>query len=149
MFVSLFSKHSIRATKNAHSFPVLFSVPSAILKQYILSLAFLQPETESRNYAESIALVKRRIHTLCWYFCTDVTFLCPVRCITKLSGILFCSPRVAIVARRLWGNKLSSEKVFWVRNGSSSLSMLSITANHERKMDLVDNQESTVFWWTS
>ena len=80
--------------------------------RYILSLAFLQLETESRNYAESIALVKRRIHILSWYFCTDVTFLCPVRCITKLSGILFCSPRVAIVAWRLWGNKLSSEKVF-------------------------------------
>ena len=36
-----------------------------------------------------------------WYFCKDLTSLCLVRSITNLSGIPFCSPRVAVVARRL------------------------------------------------
>ena len=37
-----------------------------------------------------------------WYFCNDLTSLCFVRSITNLSGIPFCSPQVAVVARRLW-----------------------------------------------
>ena len=38
----------------------------------------------------------------CWYFGKDLTALWSVISITNLPGIPFCSPRVAVVARRLW-----------------------------------------------
>ena len=36
-----------------------------------------------------------------WYFCKDLSSLYPVRSITNFSGNPFCSPRGAVVARRL------------------------------------------------
>ena len=37
-----------------------------------------------------------------WYLCKDLKSPCPVRSIANLSRIPFCSPLVAVVARRLW-----------------------------------------------
>ena len=62
-----------------------------------------------------------------WYFCKDLTYLWPTRSITNFSGIPFCSPRVAVVARRLlfvnWPNQFQ-RLLLWTKNPWKSYELI-------------------------